>query len=279
ILPSADDHEFAEGFEAPMLARALREVSYAASSDETRYNLNGVFFEDTGDAVTFTATDGHRLAQSRIGGHSLGCGHSNHKLESERGGWIVPLGFVLALEALIGKRKPHASDVRIGNLGLNLSAVVGNVTLVCKLVDGEYPNYRQVIPERNGRVAHFDRVEFLERIADVWACLPERSQAVRVTLNGTIQLKASNPDLGDARSSVCAEISELAQGAEIGFNAGYLKAMLEACPADRMALYLQAPDVTPAEGKIPEKVRWDCSPLVFAPNDSPSVAVIMPMRL
>jgi DNA polymerase-3 subunit beta len=274
-LPSADDHEAAECFDAPTLAHALKEVSYAASTDATRYNLNGVFFEDVNDAVLLTATDGHRLAQSRIGAHSLGCGHSSHKLESERRGWIVPLGFVSALEALIGKRKPHAADVRFGHSWQMLSATVGNVTLICKLIDGEYPNYRQVIPERNGRVAYFDRAEFLDRIADVWGCLPERSQALRIKLNGVIELEASNPDVGDAAASVSADISELAQGAEIRLNAGYLRAMLKSYPTNRMTLYLQAPDID----KETKKPCWDCSPLLFASLDSSTIAIVMPMRL
>lgn len=267
VLPDGQDHETAGQFPTATLGEALKQVSYAACTDPTRYNLNGVFVEDTGDATVFTATDGHRLAQSRIGGQLEGCGDSTGELESERKGWILPLPFVKALEALTACRKPAADTTYLTRFGDSIGAQVGCVTLYCKRIDGEYPNYRQVIPERNGRVVCFQQADALAGLAEVWPCLNERSYAVRAELNGRLELLASNPDLGEATAAVEAECATGLYGEKFGVNASYLRAALESLGAGAVTLNLGKGDV------------WS-SPLLLTGENAPEVtAVVMPMRI
>jgi len=120
------------------LSQMIERTIYAASADETRYNLNGVYFEQLADSqkARMVATDGHRLAiVDRELGTSLG------KLKS---GVIIPRKGLVELKRLLDEE--DSGEVELGFEGNSGLVRKGDVTLVMRLIEGEFPNYQQVIP-------------------------------------------------------------------------------------------------------------------------------------
>src|SRR5262245_58969850 len=125
--------------QAAVLSQMIEGTIYAASLDETRYNLNGAYFEAVADGsrIRMVATDGHRLALVE---RSVGSDVSG--LVS---GVIVPRKGLAELKRLVDEE--DADEVELGFEGNSGLARKGGVTLVMRLIEGEFPNYQQVIPK------------------------------------------------------------------------------------------------------------------------------------
>jgi DNA polymerase-3 subunit beta len=251
--------EFAPGkmvrLQAAVLSQMIEGTMYAASLDETRYNLNGVFFEvvpETG-RIRMVATDGHRLALvERTAGSDV---------SGLASGVIVPRKGLAELKRLVDEEDADEVELSFeGNSGL---ARKGDVTLVMRLIEGEFPNYRQVIPkqlEHHLTVPGESLVRALRRVALLSA---EHSRAVKVELEGgKLLLSSRTPDLGEAQEEI--DVDYAGPNVSIGFNARYLLDCLGALGAKEVRLGLR-------DGGSPVEVR--------PADDLESVAVVMPMRL
>ena len=241
--------------QAAVLGEMIQRTMYAASSDETRYNLNGVYIEqleDTGK-LRMVATDGHRLSYVD---RALG-----DDLASLASGVIIPRKGLSELKKLVDEE--DADEVELGFDGNNGLARKGGVTLMMRLIEGEFPNYRQVIPTE--RPHHLILpVEVLVRALRRVALLSaERSRAVKLELtDGQLSLSSNNPDLGDAREEL--NVDYEGEPVSIAFNARYLMDALGAIEAKEVRFGF----------------RDALSPSEFSPtDDSDSLAVVMPMRL
>ena len=144
----------------------IERTMYAASVDETRYNLNGVFLEHaarTAGKLRMVATDGHRLAyvDRALGGAELaGLGQS---------GVIIPRKGLAELKRLVDE--DDADEVEIGFEGNSgLVRKDGSVTLVMRLIEGEFPNYRQVIPTQPTQPADARRARRSPTRFVAWHC-------------------------------------------------------------------------------------------------------------
>ncbi len=240
---------------AAVLSVMIERTMYAASLDETRYNLNGVFFEVDTDAgkIRMVATDGHRLALVE---RSVGV-----EVSQLASGVIVPRKGLAELKRLVDEE--DADEVEIGFEGNNGLARKGDVTLVMRLIEGEFPNYQQVIPksiESQLTVGTNELIHALRRVALLSA---ERSRAIRVELQpGRVVVSSNNPDVGEAQEEL--DVDYDGDGLTIGFNARYLLDCLGAAGAKEVVLGLQ-------NENAPVQVR--------PTDDSDSLAVVMPMRL
>jgi DNA polymerase-3 subunit beta len=255
--PSLPD--FAPGrmvrLQAAVLSQMIEGTMYAASMDETRYNLNGVYFEvlaETG-RIRMVATDGHRLALvERTAGSDV---------SGLASGVIVPRKGLAELKRLVDEE--DADEVEIGFEGNSGLVRKGDVTLVMRLIEGEFPNYKQVIPKQCDHhltVSADSLVRALRRVALLSA---EHSRAVKVELaDGKLQLSSRTPDLGDAQEEI--DVDYAGPTISIGFNARYLLDCLSALGAKEVRLGLR-------DGGSPVEVR--------PTDDLESVAVVMPMRL
>jgi DNA polymerase-3 subunit beta len=251
--------EFAPGrmvrLQAAVLSQMIQGTMYAASMDETRYNLNGVYFEvlpDTG-RIRMVATDGHRLALVERTAGSDVAGLAS--------GVIVPRKGLAELKRLVDEE--DADEVEIGFEGNSGLVRKGDVTLVMRLIEGEFPNYKQVIPKQSEHhltVSAEPLVRALRRVALLSA---EHSRAVKVELTeGKLQLSSRTPDLGEAQEEI--DVDYAGPSVSIGFNARYLLDCLSALGAKEVRLGLR-------DGGSPVEVR--------PTDDLESVAVVMPMRL
>jgi len=241
--------------QAAVLSQMIEGTMYAASLDETRYNLNGVYFEvvpETG-RIRMVATDGHRLALvERTAGSDL---------SGLASGVIVPRKGLAELKRLVDEE--DADEVELGFEGNSGLVRKGDVTLVMRLIEGEFPNYQQVIPKQSDHHLTLSGELLVRALRRVALLSAEHSRAVKLELSdGKLQLSARTPDLGEAQEEL--DVDYAGPNVSIGFNSRYLLDCLGALGAKEVRLGL----------------RDAGSPVEVRPSDDlESVAVVMPMRL
>jgi DNA polymerase-3 subunit beta len=237
----------------------VAKTAFAASTDETRYNLNGVFFEPVSGAMRLVATDGHRLslADAPVDG--------DFKLKK---GVILPRKGIAELRKLLSEALEGSEEKPKGELGFVDSSAVfrrPGVVLVMRLIEGSFPDYRQVIPKAGEKVAQAGRERLLQTLRRVSLLSSEKSNAVKLELaKGNLRIAAQNPDLGEAREDVPVEYD--GDALKIGFNAKYLIDVLGV--------------LTDADVRL--ELADDLSPGVVRPAGEAGehfTAVIMPMRI
>lgn len=213
-----------------VLRDCLRKTSYAISTDETRYVLNGILFSFKNNSLTMVATDGRRLAMVE------------QELEfpqSQEIDIIVPTKAVNELARLLN----DSGDVIIRVTGSQVGFDLRESLLISKLIDGNYPNYRQVIPgEAKERIA-LDREGFLKAISRVSLLASEKSNSVKFQFTqGQVEIIASSPDIGEARETIA--INYKGANITIAFNPEFTMAPLRNLSADEVHLHL-IDDISP----------------------------------
>ena len=250
--------------QAILLAEMIDRTMYAASADETRYNLNGVYFELIPETrkSRMVATDGHRLAiVDRNLGVDFDALSEGLQASNSSQGVIIPRKALAELKRLLDEEDTDEFEIGFeGNSGL---VKKGGVTLVMRLIEGEFPNYRQVIPKETNiqlilPVEGFSRV--LRRVALLSA---ERSRAIKLELRDSIlALSSNNPDLGDAHEEI--DIDYAGESLDLAFNARYLIDALGTMKAKEVRL----------------SFRDANSPIELIPTDDDDTrAIVMPMRV
>jgi DNA polymerase-3 subunit beta len=247
----------AQGVAVRIGAGTLREMIdktvFAVSTDETRFNLSGVFVVGgEKNVLRMVATDGHRLAM----------------IDRVLSGVKLERGVIMPRKGLAEARKllDEAPD---GELTLVISAKdvrisMANVAFFMRLVEGEFPDYRQVIPGAARASVRANRDELLASLRRISLLASERSRGVKLHLErGRLELSASNPDQGEASEDI--EVAYAGEPLTIGFNARYL--------IDVLTVH--------AEGDVVEIALTDeVGPgLIRGSQDPEYTYVVMPMRL
>jgi DNA polymerase-3 subunit beta len=253
-LPKADDKNLVR-IESAILLSMIEKSLYAVSSDEARYNLNGVYFESRPDEgiLRFVATDGHRLAlvDRKLEGTDLG------RFEK---GLIFPKKGIYELKRLL---EEDNDPVEIGLRKTTGVIRKRDVLLVVRLIDGEFPDYNQVIPKDAKRTLTVAREPLLAALRRISILASEKSRAVKLDLGKKrLELSSNNPDLGEAREEL--EVDYAGENLSIGFNARYLLDALSVFDSKEVRLGLND----------------ELSPGTLRPADDDAVlAVVMPMRI
>lgn len=258
-LPTFDDqHSYL--LRQDDLQRMLKSVSYAQSSDETRYIMNGVFFNFENQQLTLAATDGRRLAV---------ISKQLEVAEENAGHLILPAKTVQEVERLLGK----GDNVRIAfndrQVAFEISAgddneesgLVDGIYLVSKVVEGNYPNYRQVIPKSNDRHIKLNRENFANCVRRAALVTSEKNHSVKVTMKeNVLEVIGQSPEFGEANVSLNVEYD----GPEISvaFNPQFVLDPLRALTRDEIIF----------------EFKDELSPGVIRTQDS-FLCVIMPLRL
>ncbi|MGH7821267.1 MAG: DNA polymerase III subunit beta, partial [Candidatus Binatia bacterium] len=239
---------------APALNRMIESTLFAVSMDETRFNLSGVYVEKHDDALRMVATDGHRLAV----------------IDGEVEGKLPEKGVILPRKGLAEVKKLlESAGAEAGPVSFILDApiakiVVGQGELFMRLIDGEFPDYRQVMPKKGKLQVSLPREELLAALRRVSILSTERARGVRVTIKpGSLEVQTNNPDLGEATEDL--EIGYTGEPLSIGFNSRYLiEALMVMQDTERVEL----------------SVTDDVSPGVLrCEGDERYSYVVMPMRL
>jgi DNA polymerase-3 subunit beta len=237
----------------------IERTSFAASTDETRYNLNGVFFEPQGPVLRLVATDGHRLAVSE------------RPLQGDfalKKGVILPKKGLQELRKLLTEAAESGEEKPDAQLGFAENSAVfrrPGVVLAMRLIEGLFPDYQQVIPKPGEKVLKLGRQRFLETLRRVSLLSSDKSHAVKLELSaGLLKVLSNNPDLGEAREEVPVEYA--GEPLKIGFNARYLTDVVGVLKADDVLLEL-------ADDLSPGVLKGAGEP------DAGYTAVVMPMRI
>ncbi|MDY7230212.1 DNA polymerase III subunit beta [Hyalangium rubrum] len=236
-----------------ILLEMIKKTQFAISSDETRYILNGVYFEpqSTGK-VRMVATDGHRLSliERELPG--------DFKL---KGGVIIPRKGLMELKRLLDEA-PDAES----HLGFAENSALfkkPGLTMVMRLIDGQFPEYQRVIPKEGEKVIQVSKVRFLESLKRIALLSADKSYAVRIGLEeNKLLITANNPDLGEARDVL--DVAYRGGDITIGFNARYLTDVLTVTETDEVSFEL-GDEHSPG--------------VLHAPGDRSFTAVVMPMRV
>ncbi|HBF12579.1 MAG TPA: DNA polymerase III subunit beta [Deltaproteobacteria bacterium] len=229
----------------------IEKTSFCMSTDETRHNLAGIHLEkEKGGAIRMVATDGHRLSLVDQDFGSEGLDDVNV---------IIPRKGIGELKKMVSQEGCFelAVDKR------HLCARKGNETLYARLIDGEFPDYGRVIPNKTGSLVSIPRQDFIGALRRVSLLSNERSRGVVINLSpGHLEVFINNPDLGEAREEF--KIDYKGEKLGIGFNARYFLDVLNAMKDDMVILGVQnelAPCVIKSE------------------KDHGFLSVIMPMRI
>src|SRR5207244_6748760 len=183
------------------------------STDETRYELNGIYLHVAGSGKSQTlravATDGHRLAQTDLPVPAGAAGMP---------GVIVPRKTVTEVQRLIEDRQVEVA-IELSSAKFRFS--IGDVVLTSKLIDGTFPDYARVIPVGNDKELVVDKPDFEAAVDRVSTVSSERGRAVKLSLSqGKLVLSVTNPDSGSATEEI--EVDYDAEPLDIGFNSRYL---------------------------------------------------------
>lgn len=234
--------------EAPALAEAVGQVARAASRDEARPVLTGVLVEVSREGVTLVATDSYRLAVRELvataGGEAKAIVPERAVSEAGRAAQTIEKGEV---ELLVDESQ--------------VSFQVGQLMLTSRLIEGEFPNYRQLLPERYESRLTVPRQQLLDAVRRV-GLLARDTSPVRLEFNALgVKLSSSSPDLGQAVEAVEAQY----EGEDItaAFNPHYLSDGLAAATGDTVRLEVR-------DGLKPGVVRGGSEDFTY---------LVMPVRL
>jgi DNA polymerase-3 subunit beta len=231
----------------------MKKTSFAISTDESRYVLNGIFISLKEHKMTMVATDGRRLAL---------VDEEVELDEKNQGEFIVPAKAVNELNRLLQDKGTAEMRFNENLASFSLKDDKGfSVLVITKLIEGNYPNYRQVIPgECKERVA-LVREEFLHALKRAEIMTSEKSNSVKLAFTkNNLAITANSPDVGEARESLA--INYKGKDMAIAFNPKYMIDPLLALSNDE--IFLELID--------------ELSPGVFKIN-GPFLYVVMPMRL
>lgn len=231
-----------------LLREMLGQTSFAISHDESRYALNGVLFSAEGE-LRLVATDGHRLALAARplpGGASGGTG-------------IIPRKAVQEMARVLSA----GEEVQVALEENQFVLTMPNFILTARLIEGQFPNYEQVVPKGHPGRLVLSRAGFATALRRVSVLSEERTKPVKLLLSpGTLKLSAYNPELGEAEETLDAEYS--GEELTIGFNSRYLLDALNPLEAERVVMELKDA-LSPGVIKSFEDEGYLC--------------VIMPMRI
>jgi DNA polymerase-3 subunit beta len=226
----------------------LGNIAYGASTDETRYVLNGIYLGMKADKMTMVATDGRRLALIE----------KDMELPKEaEADMIIPSKAVRELLHALG----DDGDVKIYGGKNQVAFEFGTTLVVSKLIEGAYPNYKQVIPAQSDERVQLERETLLTAVKRVALLTSDKSSSVKLAFGkNKVKISAVTPDVGEAHETLSIKYS----GKEIAvaFNPEYLMDPLRHLTCDEV--YLELTD--------------ELSPGVLK-CDVPFLYVIMPMRI
>jgi len=204
-----------------MVADALDQVVKAASLDDARPILTGVLMAAEEDGLRFVATDSYRLAVRDLPGTEI-LGRDQTVLVPSR-----------ALDA-VGRVLGDASSLTIRLGDRDASFTIDDVQIVTRLIEGEFPNYRGLIPDSHPNALVVDRVAFLEAVRRV-GIMARDATPVRLTMSADgLELVAITQDVGQGRETMDAEYS--GSDLTVAFNPEYLLDGLEVSPGDEVRL-------------------------------------------
>lgn len=250
-FPKVPDHREAQysTVESTVLREMIERTLFSVCNDETRFHLNGVFFESDGSKVRMVSTDGHRLSKVE---RTIPNGP---KLTA---GVIIPKKGLLEIKKVL----EAGPSCKIAIKTPHLFVVHEDTAIAVKLIDAQFPPYEQVIPKDHKRVIAIDRLRLIDALRRAQLMSSEtRGVKIAASKEG-ITITSDNPDLGEVREELEAEYA--GDAIAIGFNPKYVVELLSQMTSDQVTLSLGG----------------ELDPGLFKPLAGDDyLGVVMPMRI
>ncbi|AUP77950.1 DNA polymerase III subunit beta [Flavivirga eckloniae] len=248
-LAYADGNEFpkAVALEDPsktvvtgdVLATAISKTIFAAGNDDLRPVMSGVFFQFSTEGLTFVATDAHKLVK-----------YTREDIKANQvAEFIMPKKPLNLLKGILAASE---DEVTIEYNESNAKFTFENSELICRLIDGKYPNYEAVIPKENPNKLVIDRTQFLNSVRRVSIFSNKTTHQIRLKIAGA-ELNISAEDI-DYSNKAEERLTCDYQGddMQIGFNSRFLTEMLNNLGSDEVQLEMSMPNragiLTPIDG-------------------------------
>jgi len=222
-----------------ILATAISKTIFAAGNDDLRPVMSGVFFQFSTEGLTFVATDAHKLVKYT---------RADVKA-SQVAEFIMPKKPLNLLKGILATSN---EDVKVEYNDSNAKFSFENSELICRLIDGKYPNYEAVIPRENPNKLTIGRTQFLNSVRRVSIFSNKTTHQIRLKIAGA-ELNISAEDI-DYSNKAEERLSCDYQGddIQIGFNSRFLTEMLNNLNADDVQLEMSLPNragiLTPIDG-------------------------------
>lgn len=253
-FPLADMADFLN-LRSQLCKEMIEKTFFAISADESKYNLNGIYFRyfEESNQLRMVATDGHRLSMiDKIVNDVKGDEFSR--------GVIFPRKGIYEFKKL---SEEGEGEIKIGFMDNNAVISKNDTVVIMRMVDGEFPDYQRVIPKDNEQTAIIGVDSLLHVLRRMIILSSEKSRGVKMVFKqNLLEVSSSNPELGDAREEL--EIDYTGPDMSVGFNAKYLLDILQVQDQAKIRLILKD-NVSPG--------------LIKPVNEDGFVAVVMPMRL
>ena len=258
-LPTYQDEYFSK-VSIHLMKEMIEKTVFAASNEESRYHLNGVLFsqsqQGTKVVLRMVATDGHRLSL---------IDRENQAIRGIEKGIIIPKKGVLEIKKIMGDQD-REEEIESYFDQTHGFFKMGKSLMVIRLIDGEFPEYDQVIPKGNDKKIVMQKERIYGCLRRVSTMASERVEGIKLSLKrNSIELNSYHQDFGDAKEEV--EVSYEGPPIEIGFNARFLMEALNVMDMDEVMMELKD------EG----------SPGILKPlsttESSNQICIIMPMRI
>src|SRR5574338_445063 len=209
------------------LQKLISHTSFAVSTEESRPILNGVLWELRSDRMRMVATNGHRLTRMDLPNSS----------SSSASDLIIPPKALDQVRRLF----PAEEELEIAQGENHLGFRSPFTAVYTRLIEGPYPNYEQVIPRDNDRIAISDKVALVSALKRMSVVASDQTHRIRLSFNaGMVKFSVSTPDLGEAQDELPARFT--GDQLDIGFNASYLLEILRYIPTDDVKITLKAPE-------------------------------------
>ena len=245
-----------------LIREMIEKTSFAASNEESRYHLNGILFaqikQGGKESLSMVATDGHRLSL---------LDRENQKINGvDEKGMIIPKKGVMEVKRIIGDRDGEEEMGAYFNATHGFFKTGKSLTAI-RLIDGEFPEYEQVIPKGNDKKLVMVKERIVSALKRVSTMASERIEGVKFSLKrNSMEMSTTHQDFGDAQEEL--EVSYEGPPLQVGFNARYLIEAFNVIDSEEVLMELKD------EGS-PGVIR----PSSSGPQLSNQICIIMPMRL
>ena len=211
-----------------ILANAINKTLFASGNDELRPVMSGMFCELSTEQITFVATDAHKLVK-----------HTRTDISSDKtASFILPKKPLTILKNNIS----DDADIKLEFNDTNALFTFNNITIICRLIDGKYPNYEAVIPKENPNKLTIETASLLSSIKRVSIYANKTTHQIRLKIAGS-ELQITSEDL-DFANKAEERLSCQYKGTdmEIGFNSKFVIDMLNNIGAEQISLEMSAPN-------------------------------------
>ncbi|MDH8700973.1 DNA polymerase-3 subunit beta [Dysgonomonadaceae bacterium PH5-43] len=253
-VKSLDDNASKLVIEAQDLLSGITRTVFASGDDELRPVMNGVYFDINPDTITFVASDGHKLVR-----------FTNNKVKSEeKSSFILPKKPVNLLKTVLPKEN---GEVTIGFDANNAYITMERFVIICRLIEGRYPNYNSVIPQDNPYKVLIDRVSFLNALKRVSVFSNQASSLIKLNISeNSVFISAQDMHFATSAEETVACIYDGA-AMSIGFKGTYLIEILGNISSPEVYLELADPSraglILPSENEENEDLLMLLMPIML----------------